>query len=137
MDIQAPVSSIMSTDLKFVSPADDLMTVKNIFDEHDFHHIPVVEEEQIVGIISKSDYLYFLRGYTNNDIDRFIEAAKLRAFKVKEVMKGEVVMLSLKDTVKKALDIFEQNRFHCIPIVEEGELKGIVTPLDVIKALNQ
>ncbi len=137
MDIQAPVSSIMSTDLKYVGPSDDLMTVKNIFDENDFHHIPVVEDGQIIGIISKSDYLFFLRGYTTSDIDRFIEAAKLRAFKVKEVMKEEVVMLSPEDSVKKALDLFEENRFHCIPIVEKGELKGIVTPLDVIKALNK
>jgi len=81
MDIHAPISSIMSTDLKTISPEDDLMKVKELFDNNDFHHIPVIEEDQIVGILSKSDYLYFLRGYTNNDMDRFIEAAKLRAFK--------------------------------------------------------
>lgn len=136
MDIQASVSTIMSSDLKTLSPKDSLMMVKEIFDEHDFHHIPVIDEGQITGILSKSDFLYFLRGYTNNEIDRFIETTKLRAYKVEEIMKTEVVTLGPDDTIKKALDIFEDNKFHCIPIVEEGELKGILTPLDVIKSLN-
>ncbi len=136
MDIQAPVSSIMSEDLKTLSSEDSLMAVKEIFDQHDFHHIPVVDEDQISGILSKSDFLFFLRGYTNNDIDRFIEATKLRAFKVKEVMKTDIVTLKPTNTIKEALNIFEENKFHCIPIVEEEELKGIITPLDVIKALN-
>lgn len=136
MDIQSPVSSIMSEDLKTLSSDDSLMAVKEIFDQHDFHHIPVVDEDQISGILSKSDFLFFLRGYTNNDIDRFIEATKLRAFKVKEVMKTDIVTLKPTNTIKEALNIFEENKFHCIPIVEEEELKGIITPLDVIKALN-
>lgn len=136
MDIQAPISSIMTTELKTVRSDDSLMTVKELFDQHDFHHIPVVDEDQISGILSKSDFLYFLRGYTNNDIDRFIEAAKLRAFKVEEVMKKELVTLKPGDTIKEALNIFENNKFHCIPIAEEEELKGIITPLDIIVALN-
>lgn len=136
MDIQVPVSSIMSEDLKTLSSEDSLMAVKEIFDQHDFHHIPVVDEDQISGILSKSDFLFFLRGYTNNDIDRFIEATKLRAFKVKEVMKTDIITLTPTNTIKEALNIFEENKFHCIPIVEEEELKGIITPLDVIKALN-
>lgn len=136
MDIKASVSTIMSSDVKTVSSEDSLMTVKELFDQHDFHHIPVVDEEEISGILSKSDLLYFLRGYTNNDIDRFIEATKLRAFKVKEVMKTEIVTLQPAATIKEALTIFEKNKFHCIPIVEGEQLKGILTPLDIIKALN-
>jgi acetoin utilization protein AcuB len=115
MDIQAPISSIMTTELKTVRSDDSLMTVKELFDQHDFHHIPVVDEDQISGILSKSDFLYFLRGYTNNDIDRFIEAAKLRAFKVEELMKKELITLKPGDTIKEALNIFENNKFHCIP----------------------
>jgi acetoin utilization protein AcuB len=136
MDIKAPVSSIMTTELKTIRSDDNLMTVKELFEQYDFHHLPVVDDDQISGILSKSDFLYFLRGYTNNDIDRFIEAAKLRAFKVEEVMKKELVTLKPSHAIKEALDIFEDNKFHCIPIVEEEELKGIVTPLDIIKALN-
>lgn len=137
MDIQASVSTIMSSDVKTVSSEDSLMTVKELFDKHDFHHIPVVDDNQVMGILSKSDFLFFLRGYTTNEIDRFIEATKLRAFKVAEVMKTEVISLEPEDTIKQALTIFEENKFHCIPITKEEELKGIVTPLDVIKALNK
>ncbi|HQU60501.1 MAG TPA: CBS domain-containing protein, partial [Saprospiraceae bacterium] len=38
--------------------------------------------------------------------------------------------------INVALEIFMENRFHAVPVVEEnGELVGIVTTFDIIKAL--
>ena len=137
MDIHAAVSTIMTTDLITVTPADELTKVKEIFAERAFHHIPVVDEGEVVGIISKSDYLYFLRGTGKSDVDRFIEATKLRSYKVQEIMTGDVITVSSSDEIKKALDLFEKKEFRCIPVADEGILKGVVTLFDIIKALNK
>ncbi|MEL7120532.1 MAG: CBS domain-containing protein [Bacteroidota bacterium] len=137
MDIHAAVSTIMTSDLITVAPSDELTKVKEIFAERSFHHIPVVDDGEVVGIISKSDYLYFLRGTGKSEVDRFIEATKLRSYKVQEIMKGDLIMLDPNDEIKEALDLFEKKEFRCIPVAEEGILKGLITPYDIIKALNK
>jgi acetoin utilization protein AcuB len=40
------------------------------------------------------------------------------------------------DRVNVALEVFMVNRFHALPVVENGELVGIITPFDIMKALS-
>ncbi|MEM8909876.1 MAG: CBS domain-containing protein, partial [Bacteroidota bacterium] len=49
----------MTTKLLTVNPKDKLQEVKKIFDDHRIHHLPVVRYKTIVGLISKTDLLYF------------------------------------------------------------------------------
>ncbi|MFN7119745.1 MAG: CBS domain-containing protein [Saprospiraceae bacterium] len=135
MNILAPVSTIMTTKLFTVNPADKLIRVKEIFDTHAIHHIPVVKFKEIIGIVSKTDLLYFMRGYHLNDEDRFVNEARLRAFTAEEIMTKGMAKISPHDRISVALEIFLVNRFHAIPVVENDELVGIVTTFDVIKAL--
>ena len=47
------LSQIMSTDLVTVKPNDTLEKVDQIFKQNEFHHIPVVDDNQeLLGIIS-------------------------------------------------------------------------------------
>ena len=52
----------MSTQLVTISPTDNLSTVKEIFESHSFHHLPVVELNKPVGIISRSKFFGYLMG---------------------------------------------------------------------------
>ena len=62
MNLQAPVSSLMSREVYCALPTAKLQLAKEIFGSKNIHHIPVVdEEEQLIGILSKTDYLYFLK----------------------------------------------------------------------------
>ena len=67
MDVFAPISQIMSKDLITVNEKDKLSVIKEIFGKYNIHHIPVVRFRSIVGIISKTDYLFFVRGFTHNE----------------------------------------------------------------------
>ncbi len=135
MNILAPVSTIMSSKLHTVNPSDKLVKVKELFDTFKIHHIPVVKFKEIVGIVSKTDLLYFMRGYHLNDEDRFVNEARLRAFTAEEIMTKGMAKIGPHDRISVALEIFLANRFHAIPVVENDELVGIVTTFDVIKAL--
>ncbi len=135
MNVLAPVKSIMTSKLVTVNPADKLTVVKEIFDEHPIHHIPVVRFKEIVGIISKTDFMHFLRGFSRNEEDRFVNYARLRAYTAEDIMTKGLAKLSPDDRINVALDVFLTNRFHAIPVIEEGDLVGIVTTFDVIKAL--
>ena len=135
MNVLAPIKTIMSSDLITVNPVDKLTLVKEIFDEHNIHHIPVVRFKELVGIISKTDFLHFLRGFSPNDEDRFVNYARLRAYTAEEIMTKGLAKLDPDDRINVALEIFLVNRFHAIPVVKNDELVGILTTYDVIKTL--
>lgn len=135
MNVLAPIKTIMSDKLITVNPADKLTVVKEIFEKHPIHHIPVVRFKEIVGLISKTDFKYFLRGFSRNEEDRFVNYARLRAYTAEDIMTTGLAKLDPEERINVALDIFMVNRFHAIPVVKEGDLVGIVTTFDIIKAL--
>jgi len=136
-DIYAPVSTIMSKKLLTVHPKDTLEEVKEIFDKNKIHHIPVVKFKQIVGMISKTDLFYFLRGYHNDPSAEIFERNRLQSFNAGEIMTTGLAKLEPTDKIVVALEVFKENLFHAIPVIDNGELIGLVTTYDVIKALSE
>lgn len=139
MNVLAPIKTIMSTELITVNPKDKLTEVKKIFENHRIHHIPVVRYKEIVGLISKTDFLQFLRGFNQNEEDRFVNEARMRAYNAEDLMTKGLAKLGPEERIGVALEVFLENRFHAIPIVEDKngkkELIGILTTFDIIDAL--
>lgn len=136
MDILAPVSSIMTTNLLTVNPKDNLKVVKEIFDENRIHHLPVVRHKKIVGLISKTDLLYFLKG-ANPEKEKVRNERLLEKFVAEDIMTKGLAKLESDDRINVALEVFKENLFHAIPVVDREELMGIVTTYDIIKALSE
>lgn len=139
MNIFAPVSSLM-TDHKHlvtVSPDESLSKVKEIFDAHKFHHIPVVHFREIVGMVSRTDFEYFMGGASHYEEDRYVNELRLQKTKVDEIMTKRLGKVAPDDRINVALEVFLVNRFHALPVVEEGELVGIITPFDIMTALSK
>ncbi|MEY3053349.1 MAG: hypothetical protein RLY31_3134 [Bacteroidota bacterium] len=137
MNLLAPVSSIMTRDLISLSPDDTLIEVREVFEKHNIHHIPVTRYKQIVGMVSKSDFLHFLHGFRGTDMDKFIDETRLRSWKVSEIMTKGLAKLDSSEPIRNLLEVFMVNRFHALPIVDNDELVGLVTTFDIIKALAQ
>lgn len=133
-----PVKTIMSTDLITVGPKDTLSKIKEIFDTKNIHHIPVVEFKSIVGMISKTDMLFFQRGQIDED-DKYGQAMeKVRSTRItaEEIMTKNLAKLEADDPLRTAIAVFSKNKFHALPVVENGDLVGIVTTFDLIKLLD-
>ncbi len=134
MNPNNPISSIMTTKLVTVSPDDYLSRVTKIFESHDFHHIPVVKGgSKLVGIISKDDfqkmnYYFFEKMADDNGAAKYKEG--LRA---SDIMTPYPLNIDPDDTIGLAADIFLANRFHALPVIEDGELVGIITSHDLIR----
>lgn len=135
MNLLSPISTIMTTELVTVTPSDPLTRVKEIFDEHNIHHIPVVRFKKIVGIISKSDFSYFLWGYTNNEMTDTLTNNRLKTWEAEDIMSTKLAKVESSDAIRTALEVFKINRFHALPVVDNEELVGILTPLDIVIAL--
>jgi len=137
MNILAPISSLMTTKLITVNPEDKLSVVKEIFNDHNIHHIPVVRFRELVGIISKSDLLSFLKGMRNDSSTKIINNTRLNNYTAQTIMTRGVAKLEPDDKINVALEIFKINKFHALPVIDKGELVGILTTYDILNALTE
>ena len=135
MNLLAPISSIMSTDLVTISPNDNMKKVEQLFQENKIHHLPVLSDGKLVGMVSKSDYLFFKRGFNDQTTDQRLDLFRLKVWKVSDVMTTRLAKMEPDDRINVALEVFKENIFHAIPIVENDELVGMVTTLDIINHL--
>jgi len=135
MNPNIPIQKIMTTNLKTVRPDESLKRVHEIFSGHEFHHLPVVGEGGVLlGIISKYDFnkveflLSMENGKPNNDA-----LSKFTNLGVIDIMTKYPLHLEPFDNIGLAADIFLANKFHALPIVEDGKLMGLVTSHDLLE----
>ena len=136
MNLLEPVSTLMTKKLITVHPSDKLVVIKEIFDKNKIHHLPVVKYKEIVGIISKNDLLSFLKGFQNDSYDDYMNNVRLKNYTAADIMTKGLAKLEPTDRINVALEVFKENLFHALPVVEDGELVGIITTFDIIKALS-
>lgn len=117
-----PVSTIMTTEMITIEPTDNLDTARKIFLKHRIHHIPVVKGNKLVGLLTTNDMWNL-----NKKFEEYIDTS------VKEAMTSKLATLESKSKIGTAAEIFLENRFHALPIVDEDILVGIVTTFDVLK----
>ena len=132
MNLLAPIATIMQTDLITISQEETLFAVGQLFDTYSIHHLPVVDGRSLIGIVSKSDYLFFRQFKTIEE-----DKERLESHRAKEIMTTGLAKLEPTDRINVALKVFKENIFHALPIVEQGNLVGIVSTYDFIKHLDE
>ncbi len=135
MNVLDPVSTIMTKDVLTVEPNDKLSAAKNIFDKHRVHHIPVVEDGKVAGMLSLSDLLYFLKNKPGDAYEETLNEIRLKNYQVKEIMITGLAVISPSEKIFTALNIFKENLFHAMPVVENDKLVGIISTQDIINTL--
>ena len=134
MDPNKPISTIMTTNLITVKPEDALYSVKDIFEKNDFHHIPVLQDGmKLVGIVSKQDWLTRLKDISVQTTGKTWTAFEYSKLTVEDVMTKHPMELDPDDSIGLAADVFLANKFHSLPIVEDGQLVGMITSHDLLK----
>ncbi len=134
MKRREPISHIMSKNVLSVNQTDSLRDVAKIFRTESVHHIPVVQGHEIVGIISSSDFnrLTFGSLYEHQE---GADNAILDSLTIEQVMTSNPTVVNAQDSIRDVAEIFAEANFHALPVVENNELKGIVTTKDMIKYL--
>ena len=137
MNLLAPVSTIMTKNPITIEPEDTLQTAQEIFDKFHIHRIPVVYEGELVGMLRKSDFSFFKRGFNDDAFDNILVDVKLNNYKVKSIMIKGLGKLDVDDRINVALDVFKKNLFHALPVLENDRIVGIITTHDIIKNLAE
>ena len=138
MRITTLVDDIMTRKPATVAPEDSLERVRRIFENQGFHHVPVVEGDKLVGIVSYTDYLRIISEMCNGNTPEGLYKTGLRNILVQEVMTKTVVYLRSSDTVEDAILMFKEHAFHALPIIEDDHrLVGILSTHDLMKVLEK
>jgi CBS domain-containing protein len=134
MKRREPVSHIMTKNVHSVLYSDSLKTVADAFKSADLHHLPVKKGNEVVGIISSSDFnrLTFGKLY---DHQEGADQAVLDSLSIDQVMTHNPLTVNADDSIKEVAEIFANAKFHALPVLENNELAGIVTTTDLIKYL--
>ncbi len=133
-DKTTTVAQIMSTPVITVGPNDTMSEVQDIFRKNNIHHIPVMDDGKVVGIISKSDYYRLLHGFTlfkTQKSEQYNDAI-MRSLLAGEAMTRQVATLAPGDSLEMAVGFFRENLFHALPVVDKGRLVGILTTFDLL-----
>ena len=127
------ISEIMSSPIKSVTLDDFLKDVKDIFDSNDIRHLIVIEEGELIGIVSERDLLKNISPYLNSNVYTTRDLATLNQ-RVIHIVTRNPKFLNLQASVAEAIELFNSVRIGCIPIVDENHVPvGIVTRGDIIR----
>ena len=85
--------------------------------------LPVVDAGTIVGIMSERDIIYCLREHGPEALD----------WPVSRAMTAPAITADLDTQVLSALALMTQRRIRHLPVVESGQIRGIVSIGDLVK----
>jgi acetoin utilization protein AcuB len=126
------VDSIMSRDVVTVSPGAALIDIRKRLQEGGFNHMLVIEDGALCGVISDRDVLKaispFLDTYSEEHRD-----VKTLSQPASEIMQSDPITVTPSTSIKEASQTLLDNRVSSLPVVEGGELVGIVTGKDMLE----
>lgn len=137
------VREIMTTNV-FTVPADmPLKQVATRMLEYGISGLPVVDEEQcVIGVLSETDILYKERTAPKRDglVDWLVHygedppAAKLNARTAGQAMTSPAVTITPRRSVADAAELMLELGIDRLPVVDAGQLVGIVARADLVRA---
>ncbi|MBP8105406.1 MAG: CBS domain-containing protein [Nitrospira sp.] len=130
---QPTVRAIMSTRAVTVTMDDSLARARELFNEHHFHHLLVVQGPTLLGIISDRDLLKAVSPHigTLSETDRDRATLNKRAH---QIMSRKLITVAADTTVEAAAQLLLEHRVSCLPVVTTaGLLEGIITWRDLLR----
>ncbi len=112
------------TDVITTSPDNSVADTARILKGRGVGAVVVLGEAGVVaGIISERDIVHGIAMHGNRALE----------MPVRELMTDDVVTCKRDDTINEAMQTMVDHAFRHLPVVEDGELKGLVSISDVVK----
>ena len=123
------LDTIMSTDLITITPEQNLAAARELMHDRKIHHLPVVNDDQeLVGLVTLTNVLAATDSFLRADDSR-IHATEIV---VKDIMVTDVATVDEHASLRQAALFLEQHRIGCLPVMSDGDLKGIITDTDFV-----
>ncbi|MFV9551917.1 HPP family protein [Algibacter sp. PT7-4] len=129
-----PVSTIMVKNIIALTPREDLERAELLFNRYKIKHIPVMSHGVIVGMLSFTDLMRISFAETSAN-QNTIDSVVYNSFTIEQAMVKNVVTITSDTSIKEAAKILAEREFHALPIVDNGDLVGIITSTDLLNYL--
>jgi acetoin utilization protein AcuB len=123
------IQDIVQRDLGAVTPHAPLAEVLRLLNRRGVRHVPVIENERLVGIISDRDVKAALALSLGPGGDTIYRTAG-------QIMTRDPETIASVCPVEEAARIMVTKRISALPVIEEGRLTGIVTETDLLRLLS-
>lgn len=133
----ALISRIMTKNPKTINLKTPLSEVGKIFSEGKFHHLPVVDGKELIGIVSYFDLIRvsFENSFGVTDKQAVYEVLD-HTLDISAIMTSGPLCIQETGTVLEAAEKLSSGHFHSLPVINaDHELVGIVTTKDLIDYL--
>ncbi|MEM5797667.1 MAG: CBS domain-containing protein [Candidatus Aenigmatarchaeota archaeon] len=147
----------MKTKVYKIRPTHSIFKAAEMLSKYHISGAPVVRGEKVVGIITESDIIRFMKldlSRTHSELvgephtlsvillalikdhlnvkKHLKELSKIR---VKDFMTKDVISISPEESIIEAANLLEKHNIDRLPVIKDGKLVGIISRCDLIKAL--
>jgi CBS domain-containing protein len=124
----------MTRNPRTVSRCVTLRELGDLFEKEDFNAFPVEENSQMVGLVSKFDYLASFVFTTAHMVPRYDDLMKRT---VADIMTPEFIYVRTETKLTRVLQLMVDHRLRSMPVIE-GDLRlvGMVSREDLMRALQ-
>jgi CBS domain-containing protein len=131
----AVVADVMTRNIITLREEENLLSIEDGMERFALRHLPVVDGNKLVGLITHRDMLRFTHScLRSRGVDRAIDARIQEESFVASVMRRNVKTVSPDTPLKQAAKMLVDNRIGCLPVVEQDNtLVGIITEHDFAK----
>jgi CBS domain-containing protein len=131
------VTEIMEKKVLSLGMSSSLMDAASIMHEHNIRHLPIVEHNEVVGILSERD----LRGFLEELYESKQETSdglRRKNISIREVMQNKPLTVDPSADVVDVIDLMIENKVGALIVSDElGQLKGIVSYEDILKVARE
>ena len=122
------VEDIMCRKIVSLTERDTIQTAIEIMRKHKIRHVPIVDDtNHLIGLVSNQDIRDATPSifHSNDQVDIFQKP--LSTIMQKDVLTGHPL-----DFFEDLVSVFYDNKIDCLPILQDGILKGIITETDLL-----
>jgi acetoin utilization protein AcuB len=128
------VSDWMTKKVFSVEPDAYLSDALSLMKEKRIKHVPVVKGGKLKGILSDRDIKEYSPSKATS-LDIYELHYILAKTKIREIMKPKVITTTSATPVEEAAMVMMDSDIGCLPVVDEGNLSGIISDKDIFRAL--
>ena len=126
-----PVSEWMTKKVLTVELVDSIAQARRLMAKHRVNQLPVLDDGKLVGIVTDRDirdaYPTSMMIERGKEIDRFAES-----YTVEEVISYNLLTVEPTTPLASAVRLLRSHRIGSLPVVDKGELVGIITRSDIL-----
>jgi acetoin utilization protein AcuB len=130
VELTINIKTIMTKNPNTLTSTQPIHDAARLLQAVTYHHIPVVDNDKLVGILSDRD----IAGYISPVLELSEETRSAAHRPVSEIMTTNLITVDISTSIECASILLLENNISCLPVIdEELRLQGIVTWKDILR----